>query len=104
MRRWSSWRLRPRPITVSGEAIVPERSLTATPMRFEPRSKPSARTGQVDAGGHDGVLRDRQGVADAAGVLASRRRDVALAAASADRLRGVADQSRSLDAQSTTAR
>ena len=67
------------PTTVSGEAIVPEVSLTATPIRFEPRSRPSARTAQVRARGGRG---DAQGLVETA-VLAAGGGDVALAAAAA---------------------
>ena len=77
---------------------MPERSLTATPMRFEPRSRPRARTVRR---GHaaGGVGGDAQRLVDAAGVLAARRGDVALAAAAAaDGPGGVADQARRLDA------
>ena len=75
--------------TVSGEAIVPDRSLTATPMRFDPRSSPSARTHRRAAAA--GLRGDAQRLVETGRVLAAGGRDVALAAAaSADGLGGVA--------------
>ena len=83
--------------------MVAEKSLTAIPMRFEPRSIPSAADarhpivgggsrsgGDRLGGGPSGEFQRRRNPAD---VLAARRGDVALAAATtADRLRGVLDQ------------
>src|SRR5262245_57654435 len=99
MRAWSVATLPDRVRTVSGDAIVPLRSLTATPMRFEPRSSPSTRTawsvavGAVAPAGARRVAGDAKRLVDAGRVLPARDRDIALAAAAAlDHLGGVAEE------------
>src|SRR4051812_26501379 len=90
--------------------MVPERSLTATPTRFVPRSSPSTLTSTCARPGRgrgasglwasggltpcgDGFSGDAQRLGDAVGVLAAGRGDVALApATTTDGSRRVLDQ------------
>ena len=81
--------------TTSGDAIVPDRSLTAMPIRFVPGSMPSARTPGRRAGASavgsrvaaSAAIRMR--LVEPRRVLAAGRGDVALAATAAtDRPRG----------------